>query len=756
MTGRVLTISAALRILAVVVFVLVVAVTGQQLLQRRSAMVNGTLRQMARLDMVFAEQTGRAVETVDLILRSAMEMDGTWQREFAPGSQAADTHAPNAAAIDEVLRRRIEGVRQIADIAVADASGRIVLWARNGPPAAPAASELSPAGRTLLEFFRQHADAGLQISEPIRGADGHWTALLARRIDAPDGTFDGMAEASLNLSYFEDFYKAVELTENGAILLHRRDGTVLARYPHNDAVVGQSYADLPPFRDILARDIAGTLVMDSPLDGGRRVLAIRALRMFPLAVNVSVSEDRVLAQWWRETFIFMVAAVATATLIGALLLLVARETAKGEALLAEFRSARDAAEAATARLRVEMEERERAEAALRQAQRIEAVGQLTGGVAHDFNNLLTVMLGNIDLLQHTMALDATGRDRLGRMRAAAERGATLTDQLLAFARRQPLSPRVVDVNALVRGMADLLQSAIGNGIVMDMRLDDATWPAMVDPTQIELVILNLAINARDAMGKTGTLTLETGNARRGPPQLPEDPPAGDCVVVRVGDTGTGMTAEVKAKAFEPYFTTKGPGRGSGLGLSHVYGLAQQSGGGVQIETAPGQGTSVRVFLPRADPAAERPPAEPLQKAAPTSTSTILLVDDDEAVRSTTGLILETMGYKVLEAEDGQTALERLGDGMSVDILLTDVAMPGMNGPELARQVRRLRPGLPIVFFSGYADPEAVAGDAIRQRIIRKPFRASELAAQIEAALSEFQATGGAPPSPGKSLAQPGT
>ena len=155
-----------------------------------------------------------------------------------------------------------------------------------------------------------------------------------------------------------------------------------------------------------------------------------------------------------------------------------------------------------------------------------------------------------------------------------------------------------------------------------------------------------------------------GAARR---SFPRTRRPGDCVVVRVGDTGTGMTAEVKAKAFEPYFTTKGPGRGSGLGLSHVYGLAQQSGGGVQIETAPGQGTSVRVFLPRADPAAERPPAEPLQKAAPTSTSTILLVDDDEAVRSTTGLILETMGYKVLEAEDGQTALERLGDGMSVDI-----------------------------------------------------------------------------------------
>jgi signal transduction histidine kinase len=577
-------ISQSLRIIAALVMVLIIDVTVQQLIELKARLLDDARSQMARLDIVFAEQTGRAVETVDLILREAM------------ANTRAHEEARNATAdsIDAMLRRRIVGVRQVEELLFAEPSGRI-RYSSRGHEALPA---LPAAGRTLMAFEADHPDDGLEISEPIRAADGHWTTLLVHPLTDAGGAFAGVAAAVLNLSYFEDFYRAVQLDENGAIILHRRDGTVLARFPHDDAAIGTSYGELTPFRDILAHDIAGTVLMGSPIDGSRRVVAIRALRRYPLAVNVSVSEDRVLDVWHHETIIFLLATLVVCAVIGTLLLLLARESTQVEGLVAEFKSARDAAEAANAQLRVEMEERERAEAALRQAQRIEAVGQLTGGVAHDFNNLLTVLLGNIDLLQQTQGLDPAISERLNRMRVAAERGSTLTNHLLAFARRQSLSPRTVQLNSVVRGMADLLQSAVGSNVVIETSLAEAPWPALVDPTQIELVILNLALNARDAMPTGGTLTLETGNAVRGLPARPEAPPAGEYAMVCVRDTGTGMTPEVVERAFEPFFTTKGPGLGSGFGLSQVYGVAKQSNGGVEIESAPGRGNS-RARLPAA-------------------------------------------------------------------------------------------------------------------------------------------------------------
>ena len=279
---------------------------------------------------------------------------------------------------------------------------------------------------------------------------------------------------------------------------------MLARYPHNDAVIGETYADLPPFKDILSRDVAGTVVMDSPVDGFRRVLAIRALKAFPLAVNVSVSEGAVLASWRRQTWTFSLVALGACVVIAGLLLVLAQRSRQVESLVREYQLAKEEAERAHKRLLEQMEERERAEAALRQAQRVEAVGQLTGGVAHDFNNLLTVLIGNIELIQGAATLDPVLSERLRAMHAAAERGAVLTSHLLAFARRQPLLPRPVDLNAVVTGMQDLLQSALGHRVQMETRLASELWPAMVDPTQIELVILNLAINARDAMPNRGT------------------------------------------------------------------------------------------------------------------------------------------------------------------------------------------------------------------------------------------------------------
>jgi signal transduction histidine kinase len=735
---RLPTISRSLQIVTILLLLLFTAVVGQQMLRLRAGVVQDTARQMARLDMVFAEQTGRAVETVDLIMRNTIDA------LHPPAGETLAEVVP-LGSISGALQRRITGVRQINELLVADADGRVLSSSRGGSP--QTLGVLPPAGRTLLAYHAAHTVDELQISEPLRVEPlrpgmGAWTVLLSRRVNDAQGGFAGVVAAYLNLQYFEDFYKAVELNENGAILLHRRDGTVLARYPPMDGVVGRSYADLPPFADILAHGMAGTVLMDSPVDGEHRILAIRALKLFPLAVNVSVSEEGVLAPWRRQALVFLLAGLMALLVIVILLLLLAGESRKVEQVLAEYRDAKDDALSANSRLLEQMEERERTEAALRQAQRIEALGQLTGGVAHDFNNLLTVMLGNIDLLEQSGKLGENGAARLDRMRTAAERGATLTNQLLAFARRQPLQPQAIGMNGLIHGMNDLLQSAAGGNIRLNLVLPDESWPAMVDPTQMELLILNLALNARDAMPKGGVLTIEVANRQLGSPERAEDPPAGDYVMVRVGDTGTGMTPDVLARAFEPFFTTKELGLGSGLGLSQVFGMARQSGGGVQIESAVGEGTSVRVYLPRADGEASE---TALQARGPETVaqgfSKILLVDDDEAVRSTTGMILGTMGYTILEAESGEQALRLLAVEGEIDLLLTDVAMPGMNGPELARRVRDMRPSMPVVFFSGYADPQSVADDTIRQRIVRKPFRAMELAAQIEAALAEQRSVG---------------
>jgi signal transduction histidine kinase/CheY-like chemotaxis protein len=397
--------------------------------------------------------------------------------------------------------------------------------------------------------------------------------------------------------------------------------------------------------------------------------------------------------------------------------------------------------AANRQLKAQIDERERVEAALRQAQRLEAVGQLTSGVAHDFNNLLTVILGSVAFLERDEA-DAKTRRRLEMMRTAAERGAKLTAQLLAFSRRQRLEPKPVDLNETVAGMRDLLQSTMGGSVRIEMVMHEGLWPALVDPTQIELIILNLAINARDAMEVGGGLTVETANVTLPEgPRRPEEPPAGDYVEVTVSDTGSGMTEEVLARVFEPFFTTKAVGKGSGLGLSQVLGFAQQSGGGVRIDTRLGEGSSVKVYLPRAAAAAAGVrPAEPrlAARAAPGRAGVILLVDDDSAVREITRAFLDEAGYQVVEAGSGGAALEVLDRGQAVDLLLVDFAMPGMNGVEVAKAAHARRPHLPRLFVTGHADLTALK-EVGEDLIVQKPFRQDELRQKIERALGRAAA-----------------
>jgi signal transduction histidine kinase/ActR/RegA family two-component response regulator len=398
------------------------------------------------------------------------------------------------------------------------------------------------------------------------------------------------------------------------------------------------------------------------------------------------------------------------------------------------------AELATAnrQLIAQIEERERVESTLRQMQRLEAVGQLTSGVAHDFNNLLTVVLGNIGFIERSAIglADAKLRQRLSHMRLAAERGAKLTSQLLAFSRRQRLEPRSIDLGEALANMRDLLQSTMGGSVEIDTIFRPGLWHALADPTQIELVVLNLVINARDAMPVGGRITLETANATLGPSDKPEEPPAGDYVMISVTDTGSGMTKEVLARAFEPFFTTKEPGKGSGLGLSQSLGFAKQSGGGMRIETRVGEGTSVKVYLPRAAKDDKTNVVRDLavQGRQPRKGAVILLVDDDAAVRDVTASILRELGYVVLEVGSGGAALDLLDGQTNIDLVLLDFAMPGMNGIEVARQVQAKFPALPTLFITGYADKAAVQdiGDA---RIIKKPFVGDELVNKVHAVLT---------------------
>ena len=396
--------------------------------------------------------------------------------------------------------------------------------------------------------------------------------------------------------------------------------------------------------------------------------------------------------------------------------------------------------AAHAQLRGEVARRQATEQVLLQAQKMEAVGRLTGGIAHDFNNLLTVILTSASFLKNDLEQGAPLERSLRRLqyiRESGERGATLTGQLLAFARRQQLAPTAIDLNDTLVSLLSLLKSTLGGSVSIETDTQADIWHALVDPTQIEMIILNLAINARDAMGDGGRLTLGTRNVVVTEPALrAEDPAPGEYVVLSVTDTGTGMSEEVLSKAFEPFFTTKEVGKGSGLGLAQVFGFAKQSGGGARIESRVGVGTTVKVFLPRT-----AAPEQPEQATALSAGShdensqhSILLVDDDHSVREVTAQMLENLGFAVTEAESGDHALQLLRDGAAVDLLLADFAMPGMNGGELARAVRVRRPQLPVVFVTGYAELCELGLDGYS--IIQKPFREEQLANKIHLALRE--------------------
>jgi PAS domain S-box-containing protein len=390
---------------------------------------------------------------------------------------------------------------------------------------------------------------------------------------------------------------------------------------------------------------------------------------------------------------------------------------------------------------MDITEQKRLEEELRQAQKMEAVGHLAGGVAHDFNNLLTIISGSSEMLLQRLPPGDPGRDLLSEIRHAGNRAADLTRQLLAFSRRSVLAPKLLDLNESVRDSKKLLRRLIGEDVELETQLAAELDPVRVDPVQLGQVIMNLAVNARDAMPTGGKLAIETRNGELDDASSAKIAGAvpGRYVVLRVSDTGSGMTPEVQARLFEPFFTTKETGKGTGLGLAMVYGVVRQSGGFISVDSAPGRGTAFEIYFPAAEgrlPANK--PAPPMPKPAATGTETILLVEDEDAVRTVVATVLQQAGYTVLEANGGRAAIDIVtANPESIDLLITDVVMPEMGGRKLVEHLATMRPGLRVLYLSGHTDDALIRHGVLEADVafLQKPFKIAALTTKVREVLS---------------------
>jgi signal transduction histidine kinase/CheY-like chemotaxis protein len=509
-------------------------------------------------------------------------------------------------------------------------------------------------------------------------------------------------------------------------------------------------AEIPPLRAAVQRKLAeldGSIALRragataaanaSLTDGASRATSTELNR---LITRMRAEEARLLVQRTRQSQTLNLALLGAVALTGVLVLgFAALWVEQARKAGRELESAYRDLSIANAGLVSEMASRTAAENQVRQMQKMEAVGQLTGGIAHDFNNMLAVIIGNLNMVQRRLA---KGDHDIARFVEAsmegASRAATLTGRLLAFSRQQPLQPESIEPNRLVTGMSELLIRTLGETIAVETVLGAGLWRTQADPTQLESALVNLAVNARDAMPAGGRLTIETSNA-----YLDSDYAAaagalaGQYVLIAVSDTGTGMTEEVIDKALDPFFTTKPVGKGTGLGLSQVYGFVKQSGGHLKIYSEPGQGTTVKIYLPRlmgSSSAAE--PSRAVQSPAEGDRRKVLLVEDDERVRAFAEDALRELGYVVISADSAVEAKKRFDGDPDIDLLLTDVVMPETNGRQLAEQILKIRPGLPVLYMTGFTRNAVVHNGMLDPgvNLMPKPFTIDQLAAKVREAI----------------------
>jgi two-component system, NtrC family, sensor kinase len=662
--------------------------------------------QLARTTDAVHEHALKIFQTNELVLDRIAERFGdlSW-RQIATDP-----------AVHAYLKHLAADVPHAAVLGFIAPDGRVVATNLDLPTPVPAKRH------DFLRVVRDNDD-DLYISElTVGNYTKHLQFLFVRYKPNSERTEDGgYILVSMRPEYFRAYYAAA-FGKDYAISIIRADGGMLARYPEVQA--GTVLAPDTGFRQaIAANPDRGGYTSHSAIDGRERLFSYAKLGDYPVYVAVGIDAATITRRWLEKMSTHLVFGLPATLCLIILCTVALRRTAREQAALLQAN--------------VEAERRKELEASLYQAQKMEAVGQLTGGVAHDFNNLLTAIMGGLDTMLQSSGLAEPMRKHVAAAMRAAERGARLTQQLLAFSRQQMLHPEVVDVNRLLREFETLMRRAVGESIEFVVALDRSIGACRVDPAQFQSAILNLVVNARDATPAGGRITLATGDivlARGAARPDPEMTP-GRYVVVSVGDTGTGMTDDVRAQAFNPFFTTKEVGKGSGLGLSQVYGFTKQSGGHVTIDSALGHGTTVRLYMPGIEAQAERGAAPATERsAAAASAATVLIVEDDEAVRETTRQALTSLGYRTPAASDAASALAILRRGEPVDVLFSDIVMPGgMSGVELAREARRLRGNLKVLLTTGYAaaaESRGTGGFAV----LGKPYRQSELAERIAALL----------------------
>ena len=582
----------------------------------------------------------------------------------------------------------------------------------------------------IYGFWQEQRDGtpGPSISPPFIGrATRAWSIALARRRPSPDGRFLGTIHASMSPGYFARYFAEVAGQPGHRARLIRADGQVLAHSPDLDGLPKLAPSDAV-MRAIAAGPPAGAIDVESEI--GPRVLAVRRVGSYPVYVAYSIDRATLLAGWRRDLAPFLAAAVACALGLLAISVLALRESrGRQRALVALAR---------------ESEQRLASERRLREASRLEAIGRITGGIAHDFNNLLTTVLVSLDFLAERQGLDRDGVRLVEGARKAAESGARLIASLLAYARGQKLEPMAVDAPALVADMLPLIRHSVGAGIAVSLCARPGLPPCLADPDQLRAALLNLALNARDAMPEGGELAIaiteEVLDAEALAANLEARP--GPFIAITVKDTGAGIAAADLPRVFEPFFTTKPHGQGTGLGLSQVFGFARQSSGHVQLESAPGCGTSVRIFLPLAS--AGRPAAGAVRDAAasaappdpPPGPLRILVVDDTAEILALARTILVGAGHRVTTAPSGDDAARLIASGDRFDLVLSDVVMPGaMDGFALAAHIAAVRPDVPVLLMSGYA-PDLARGRPHMAGSIAKPFHRDALLAAVAAALRQ--------------------
>jgi two-component system NtrC family sensor kinase len=650
------------------------------------------------------EEAQKTFELVALTMNHAAEA--------VAGMTAGDIR-DNEVRLHLQLEKSADAIAVVQSIWIYGVDGRTLVSSKAYP--AP------PTSFFERDFIQAHlgADVGTFYGQVYGSSfDGEPFFTVSRRL-VHDGQFIGIIEVSVLPSNFFKFYSALANSAGLQYALLRSDGLFLARYPAVAPGATSRLDERTGFRrTVAAHPEGGFYSSTSPVDHVDRQYAIRRLGSEPLYLTAGVEAAAIRHEWITNMGAHLIFGLPATLLLFLTLFTILQRTR---------------------RLYAEIDRRAVAEDSLRQSQRLEAVGHLTGGIAHDFNNLLTIIMGNLEALQRQLTnTDAKTLRRLEAAMYGAERAATLTKRLLAFSRQQPLSPAPVDINHLLTGVSDFLRRALGEEISLEVVGSAGAWPVEVDAAEFESALVNLAVNARDAMPGGGKLTIEAGNSYLDDAycQTHADVQPGQYVQIAVTDTGTGMASDVVQRAFEPFYTTKPAGQGTGLGLSQVYGFVKQSGGHIKIYSEPGEGTTVKIYLRRfrGEPAA--PPKTRSEPRRGQAGECILVVEDDADVRAYVVDTLGGLGYDVLEAKDGDHALRLMTQYSGIRLLLTDVVMPGMNGRALADEARQRHPALKVLFMTGYSRNAIVHQGRLDPgvELVQKPLTSDILASTVRKVL----------------------